>query len=92
MKAICKTLVAVAVAVAACNPIKAQKNMENVLNEKQQAVVAISCLEAKGDIEGLKKAIGEGLDAGLTVSQVKARASMTPRAATPAPWPRVTTP
>ena len=71
MKAICKTLVAVAVAVAACNPIKAQKNMENVLNEKQQAVVAISCLEAKGDIEGLKKAIGEGLDAGLTVSQVK---------------------
>lgn len=71
MKTISKTLVAVAVAAAACSPIKAQKKMENVLNEKQQAIVAISCLEAKGDIEGLKVAIGEGLDAGLAVNEVK---------------------
>ena len=71
MKAICKTLVAAAVMAAAGSPVKSQENMENVLNEKQQAVVAIACLEAKGDIDGLKAAIGGGLDAGLTVNEVK---------------------
>lgn len=71
MRKICRTLIAAALAVLACSPIKAQKNMENVLNERQQSIVAIACLEAKGDIDGLKTAINEGLDAGLTVSQVK---------------------
>ena len=71
MRRLCVTLAAAALTALAAQPVNAQQNMENVLNEKQQAVVAISCLEAKGDIEGLRKAIGEGLDAGLTVSQVK---------------------
>lgn len=64
-------MVAAALAAFVCIPIKAQQNMENVLNERQQSIVAISCLEAKGDIKGLKTAINEGLDAGLTVSQIK---------------------
>ena len=64
-------MAAAALAALACCPLKAQKNMENVLNEKQQHIVAISCLEAKGDVEGLAGAISGGLDAGLTVSQVK---------------------
>ena len=71
MKPVCKTLVAAALAVLACNPVKAQQNMENVLNERQQCIVAISSLEAKGDIDGLKAAINAGLDAGLTVNQIK---------------------
>ena len=71
MKPVCKTLVAAALAVLACNPVKAQQNMENVLTERQQCIVAISSLEAKGDIDGLKAAINAGLDAGLTVNQIK---------------------
>jgi 4-carboxymuconolactone decarboxylase len=41
------------------------------LNEKQQCLAAIACLEAKGDIAALEKAIAAGLDANLTVSQIK---------------------
>ena len=71
MKNIFKTMVAAALTALVCIPANAQKNMENVLNERQQSIVAISCLEAKGDIGNLKKAIDSGLDAGLTVSQIK---------------------
>lgn len=71
MMSICKTLAAAASVVLALSPIKAQTNMENVLNERQQCMVAISCLEAKGDVKALAGAINSGLDAGLTVSQVK---------------------
>ena len=71
MKLICKTLVAAALAVLACNPVKAQQNMENVLTERQQCIVAISSLEEKGDIDGLKAAVNAGLDAGLTINQIK---------------------
>ena len=48
----------------------AQTNMN--LTEKQQALVAIAAHEAKGDIEGLKKALNEGFDkGGLTISEAK---------------------
>lgn len=45
--------------------------MENVLNQRQQNIVAIACLEAKGDLENLSGAIHTGLDEGLTVSEIK---------------------
>ena len=47
----------------------AQNDM--VLTTKQQALVAIAANEAKGDIEGLKAALHEGLEQGLTVSEAK---------------------
>ena len=47
----------------------AQNNME--LNEKQQALVVIAASEAKGDIDGLKTALHEGLESGLTVSEAR---------------------
>lgn len=56
---------------AVCSQIKAEENMKNVLNEKQQCMAAIACLEAKGDIDGLTTAINAGFDAGLTVSEIK---------------------
>ena len=56
---------------AVCSQIKAEENMKNVLNEKQQCMAAIACLEAKGDIDGLTVAINAGFDAGLTVSEIK---------------------
>lgn len=51
--------------------VKAQVNMDNVLNEKQQNLIAVAALEAKGDLAALKVAVNNALDAGLTVNQVK---------------------
>ncbi len=45
--------------------------MKNVLTVQQQDMAIIACLEAKGDLAKLSKAIDKGLDDGLTVSQVK---------------------
>ena len=47
----------------------AQKNM--ALTTKQQTLVAIAANEAKGNIEGLKVALNEGFEKGLTVSEAK---------------------
>ncbi len=41
------------------------------LTPKQQALVAISANEAKGNIEGLKASLNEGFEMGLTVSEAK---------------------
>ena len=49
--------------------INAQTHM--ALTTKQQALVAIAANEAKGNIEGLKAALNEGLEQGLTVSEAK---------------------
>ncbi len=45
--------------------------MESTLNPKQQSIVAISSFTASGDPEKLKSALNEGLDAGLTVNEIK---------------------
>ncbi len=39
--------------------------------EQAAYISAIACLEAKGDLSALQVAINKGLDAELTVSQVK---------------------
>ena len=49
--------------------LKAQENME--LSKKQQALVVISATEAKGDINGLKAAVNDGFEQGLTISEIK---------------------
>ncbi len=41
------------------------------LDTKQSAIIAIASLTAKGDLETLETALTEGLDAGLTVSEIK---------------------
>ncbi len=41
------------------------------LNAKQQAIVPIASFTASGDMRGLKQALGEGLDAGLTINEIK---------------------
>lgn len=71
MKTISKLIAAAFVTVVACHPVKSQENMENVLNPRQQNIAAIACLEAKGDLENLSKAIHTGLDEGLTVNEIK---------------------
>ena len=47
-------------------------NAENrTLSAKQQSIVAISALTAKGDLPKLNKALNRGLDAGLSVNEIK---------------------
>ena len=43
----------------------------NTLNPKQQSIVTISAFGAKGDLDNLKTALNDGLDAGLTVNEIK---------------------
>jgi quercetin dioxygenase-like cupin family protein/alkylhydroperoxidase/carboxymuconolactone decarboxylase family protein YurZ len=49
-------------------------NAENKLNEltaKERSLISIAALTAKGDLAGLKPALNVGLDAGLTINQIK---------------------
>ena len=65
-------MAACALVIMACglSTIKAQNDME-VLNKKQQHLAVIAAFEAKGDIEGLKAALTDALDGGLTVNEAK---------------------
>ena len=51
----------------------AQANAQEMdtLSKRQQAIVPIAAMTAKGDMEHLKGAISEGLASGLTVSEIK---------------------
>jgi fermentation-respiration switch protein FrsA (DUF1100 family)/alkylhydroperoxidase/carboxymuconolactone decarboxylase family protein YurZ len=46
-------------------------NTNHALDNKQQAIVTISAFTAKGDLVMLKQALREGLDAGLTINEIK---------------------
>ena len=46
-------------------------NMNMPLTEQETKMITISALAAKGDMEGLKTAIAAGLDAGLSVGEIK---------------------
>lgn len=46
-------------------------NKEYVLSAKQQSIVVIASLAAAGDLDNLKVALAGGLDAGITVNEIK---------------------
>jgi 4-carboxymuconolactone decarboxylase len=50
---------------------EAQTVNTQALSSKQQSIVTISAFTANGDQEKLKTALNEGLDAGLTVNEIK---------------------
>jgi alkylhydroperoxidase/carboxymuconolactone decarboxylase family protein YurZ len=50
---------------------QAQPTIHSGLNGKQQGIVTIAAFTARGDLERLKTALNEGLDAGLTVNEIK---------------------
>jgi 4-carboxymuconolactone decarboxylase len=50
---------------------EAQTMKNEGLNAKQQSIVTIAAFTAKGDMEKLKPALNEGLNAGLTVNEIK---------------------
>ncbi len=53
--------------------LKAQNNMNKnkVLSPKEQSIIAIAALTAKGDLAKLKTALNVGLEADLTINQIK---------------------
>lgn len=55
------------------NQAKAQQmtTKDKSLNPKEQSIITISALAAKGDLNNLKKALSTGLEAGLTVNETK---------------------
>ena len=63
-----KKLIIMATVLLVSLQIKAQYM---ALTTRQQALVAIAACEAKGNIDGLKKALNEGFDGGLTISEAK---------------------
>ncbi len=50
---------------------EAQTVNTQALSPKQQSIVTISAFTANGDLEKLRTALNEGLDAGLTVNEIK---------------------
>lgn len=46
-------------------------NKETTLDARQQAIVAIAAFTTSGDVERLKPALNQGLDAGMTINEVK---------------------
>ena len=44
---------------------------DSALNPKHEAMICISAFSASGDLDKLKTALGKGLDAGLTVNEIK---------------------
>lgn len=49
----------------------AQSNGSQKLDSKQQSIVRIAGLTGKGDLEKLETELNKGLDAGLTINQIK---------------------
>lgn len=47
------------------------QSKQNTLNAKQQNIIIISSFTAKGDLSKLKTGLNSGLDAGLTINQIK---------------------
>ena len=50
---------------------QSMKNENQVLTARQENIVTIAAFTAKGDLPQLKKALNEGLEAGLTVNEIK---------------------
>ncbi|MBX2952251.1 MAG: carboxymuconolactone decarboxylase family protein [Leadbetterella sp.] len=68
---IMKSIIGLLIALAGMsNPINAQ-GIKRALSPKDQSTISIAAWTAKGDLDQLKAALNTGLDAGLTVSQVK---------------------
>lgn len=68
---IAKILVAACILVFTLAGTTEAKPMNTTLDARQQSVITISAYTANGDLAKLKPALHEGLDAGLTVNEIK---------------------
>jgi len=67
------TVVCSALLLALSSGLSAQveTGLADSLDKKERSIVNIAALTAKGDLQALKKSLHEGLDNGLSVSQIK---------------------
>jgi fermentation-respiration switch protein FrsA (DUF1100 family)/alkylhydroperoxidase/carboxymuconolactone decarboxylase family protein YurZ len=70
---ITKIIMGITALISFSSSLMAQNNMitDQSLSAKQQSTITISSFTAKGDRENLNKALNEGLDAGLTINEIK---------------------
>ena len=67
-----KTILAVVLAAISTLTAKTENKMNETLNQKQQALVAIAACEAKGDQNTLRAVLGDAFDGGaITVNEAK---------------------
>ncbi len=65
-------MAAIFISVLSIAAISGAQTMKNEgLNAKQEQIVTIAAFTAKGDLDKLKVALNEGMDAGLTVNEIK---------------------
>lgn len=59
--------------VCSANHLIAQNEMNNnqALSDKQQCIIQIAALTAKGELQALKPVLNNGLESGLTVNEIK---------------------
>lgn len=62
-------MIALILSIAALSEAQTMKNED--LNAKQKCIVTISAFTARGDLQKLMASLNEGLDAGLTVNEIK---------------------
>ncbi len=67
--AICAGLFIAVLSIVTISEAQTMKN--EGLNAKQEKIVTIAAFTANGDLQKLKTALTEGLDAGLTISEIK---------------------
>lgn len=70
MKALSK-LIMLVIIIANVSTVNAQTEAVQKLNKKQQTIIRIAAVTAKGDLEKLKIELNSGLDDRLTINQIK---------------------
>ena len=66
-------LIALTVICCSYGNLSAQNKVDSnkTLSAKQQSIIPIAAYTAKGELQDLKSALNEGLDAGLSVNEIK---------------------
>jgi 4-carboxymuconolactone decarboxylase len=64
-------LIMLVVLITNVSTVNAQTETVQNLNKKQQAIIKISAVTAKGELSKLKMELNSGLDSGLTINQIK---------------------
>ncbi|WP_136513206.1 (R)-mandelonitrile lyase [Geomonas edaphica] len=72
MKKVAVLLASILAALFSCITFSEAQTMTNKgLNARQESIVTIAAFTANGDLQKLKTALSEGLDAGLTINEIK---------------------
>ncbi len=64
-------MVSLLVSISATGSEVRSMEKQNTLSQREQSIIQIAAFTAGGDIDRLKPALNEGLDAGLTVNEIK---------------------